>query len=89
MSENLLNQQLMAFPNPNSGAFQVRISGAELFEGQLEVLNLMGQVVARVPIEKRTAVLEIPMDLSDYAKGIYMLRLSGAEGQSVLRVVVR
>jgi hypothetical protein len=49
----------------------------------------MGQVVARVPIEKRTAVLEIPMDLSDYAKGIYMLRLSGAEGQSVLRVVVR
>jgi len=89
MGENILNQQMMAFPNPNSGAFQVRISGAEQFEGQLEVLNLMGQVVASVPVEKRTAVLEVPMDLSDYAKGIYMLRLSGAEGQSVLRVVVR
>ena len=89
MGENILNQQMMAFPNPNSGAFQVRISGAEQFEGQLEVLNLMGQVVASIPVEKRTAVLEVPMDLSDYAKGIYMLRLSGAEGQSVLRVVVR
>jgi PKD domain/Periplasmic copper-binding protein (NosD)/Secretion system C-terminal sorting domain/Right handed beta helix region len=89
MGENALNQQMMAFPNPNSGAFQVRISGAEQFEGQLEVLNLMGQVVAAIPVEKRTAVLEVPMDLSDYAKGIYMLRLSGAQGQSVLRVVVR
>jgi hypothetical protein len=89
MGENALNQQLMAFPNPNSGAFQVRISGAEQFEGQLEVLNLMGQVVTSIPVEKRTAVLEVPMDLSDYAKGIYMLRLSGAQGQSVLRVVVR
>jgi hypothetical protein len=89
LGENVLNQQMMAFPNPNSGAFQVRISGAEQFEGQLEVLNLMGQVVASIPVEKRTAVLEVPMDLSDYAKGIYMLRLSGAEGQSVLRVVVR
>ena len=89
MGENALNQQVMAFPNPNSGAFQVRISGAEQFEGQLEVLNLMGQVVAAIPVEKRTAVLEVPMDLSDYAKGIYMLRLSGAQGQSVLRVVVR
>ncbi|MBM3433969.1 MAG: PKD domain-containing protein [Bacteroidetes bacterium] len=89
LGENVLNQQMMAFPNPNSGAFQVRISGAEQFEGQLEVLNLMGQVVASIPVEKRTAVLEVPMDLSDYAKSIYMLRLSGAEGQSVLRVVVR
>jgi hypothetical protein len=49
----------------------------------------MGQVVTSIPVEKRTAVLEVPMDLSDYAKCIYMLRLSGAQGQSVLRVVVR
>jgi hypothetical protein len=89
LSEFGINQGLQAFPNPNNGQFTVRISGAESFEGQLEVLNLMGQLVTATSVDKRSATLDVNLDLSDYAKGIYMLRLSGAEGQTVLRVVVR
>jgi hypothetical protein len=29
------------------------------------------------------------MDLTNYPKAVYMLRLSGTEGQTVLRVIVR
>jgi hypothetical protein len=89
LGENILNQQMMVFPNPNSGTFQVRISGASEFEGQLEVMNLMGQVVASIPVDKRSNVHEVAMDLTNYPKGVYMLRLSGTEGQTVLRVIVR
>jgi hypothetical protein len=67
----------------------VRISGASEFEGQLEVMNLMGQVVASIPVDKRSNVHEVAMDLTNYPKGVYMLRLSGTEGQTVLRVIVR
>jgi hypothetical protein len=49
----------------------------------------MGQLVTATSVDKRSATLDVNIDLSDYAKGIYMLRLSGAEGQAVLRVVVR
>jgi hypothetical protein len=89
LGENILNQQMMVFPNPNSGTFQVRISGASEFDGQLEVMNLMGQVVASVPVDKRSNVHEVAMDLTNYPKAVYMLRLSGTEGQTVLRVIVR
>ena len=89
LGENILNQQMMVFPNPNSGTFQVRISGASEFEGQLEVMNLMGQVVASIPVDKRSNVHEVAMDLTNYPKAVYMLRLSGTEGQTVLRVIVR
>ncbi|MFY9518806.1 MAG: right-handed parallel beta-helix repeat-containing protein [Schleiferiaceae bacterium] len=89
LDENALGQTLAAFPNPNTGVFTVRIAGSEAFEGQLEVLNLMGQVVSATSVDKRSASLDVNLDLSDYAKGIYMVRLSGSEGQAVLRVVVR
>jgi hypothetical protein len=89
LGENILNQQMMVYPNPNSGTFQVRISGASEFEGQLEVMNLMGQIVASIPVDKRSNVHEVAMDLTNYPKGVYMLRLSGTEGQTVLRVIVR
>jgi hypothetical protein len=89
LGENILNQHMMVFPNPNSGTFQVRISGASEFEGQLEVMNLMGQVVASIPVDKRSNVHEVAMDLTNYPKAVYMLRLSGTEGQTVLRVIVR
>jgi hypothetical protein len=89
LDENALGQTLAAFPNPNTGVFTVRIAGSEAFEGQLEVLNLMGQVVSATSVDKRSASLDVNLDLSDYAKGIYMVRLSGPEGQAVLRVVVR
>lgn len=89
LDENALGQTLAAFPNPNTGVFTVRIAGSEAFEGQLEVLNLMGQVVTATAVDKRSASHDVNLDLSDYAKGIYMIRLSGAEGQAVLRVVVR
>jgi len=89
LDENALGQTLAAFPNPNTGVFTVRIAGSEAFEGQLEVLNVMGQVVSATSVDKRSASLDVNLDLSDYAKGIYMVRLSGPEGQAVLRVVVR
>ena len=89
LGENILNQQMMVYPNPNSGTFQVRISGVSEFEGQLEVMNLMGQVVASIPVDKRSNVHEVAMDLTNYPKGVYMLRLSGTKGQTVLRVIVR
>jgi hypothetical protein len=89
LDENALGQTLAAFPNPNTGMFTVRISGASEFEGQLEVLNLMGQLVSATSVDKRSASLDVNLDLSDYAKGIYMVRLSGSEGQAVLRVAVR
>ena len=89
LDESALGQSFAAFPNPNTGVFTVRIAGSEAFEGQLEVLNLMGQVVSVTSVDKRSASLDVNLDLSDYAKGIYLVRLSGLEGQAVLRVVVR
>jgi hypothetical protein len=87
--ENGLNQLVRAFPNPSNGQVVVSISGAEAFEGSVQVINGVGQILVSTPVTKLDGVVEIPMDLRSLPKGVYTIRLSGEAGESNLRVVLQ
>ena len=89
VGENGLNQVVRAFPNPSNGQVVVSISGAEAFEGSIQVVNGVGQILVNEPIAKQDGVVEIPMDLRNLPKGVYTIRLSGEQGESNLRVVLQ
>ena len=89
LGENGLNQVVRAFPNPSNGQIVVSISGTEAFEGSIQVLNGVGQILVNEPVAKQDGVVEIPMDLSNLPKGVYTIRLSGAQGESNVRVVIQ
>jgi hypothetical protein len=87
--ENGLNQVIRAFPNPSNGQVVVSISGTEAFEGSIQVVNGVGQILVNEPVAKQDGVVEIPMDLRNLPKGVYTIRLSGEQGESNLRVVLQ
>ena len=89
VGENGLNQVVRAFPNPSNGQVVVSISGTEAFEGSIQVVNGVGQILVNEPVAKQDGVVGIPMDLRNLPKGVYTIRLSGEQGESNLRVVLQ
>ena len=66
------------FPNPNTGAFTLSVSGGRSGErAGIDVLNALGQVVwTRELIAQRTD-WTLPVELTNVSNGIYLLRLHG------------
>jgi hypothetical protein len=64
-------QSLKVYPNPGNGIFNISIGKAD--KGIIEVYDMMGRNVKT--IELNEADSEYKLDISGYAKGIYMLNM--------------
>ncbi|MEE4196494.1 MAG: T9SS type A sorting domain-containing protein [Bacteroidales bacterium] len=74
------------YPNPTSNHITVEIAIEQQKKYALEILNISGQRVYHEVIETR-GKLKKKLDLSDYAKGIYFVRVS-TEGSSYQEKVI-
>jgi hypothetical protein len=73
------------YPNPTSGVVNIEIP----FEGKkckMEVVNMTGQTVLKRKVFPSGGVITETLDLSDQAKGIYMLRINDLTVQSAIVV---
>lgn len=89
LDENVLGQLIQAYPNPSNGQLMITIDGMSDFEGLLQVVNGVGQVLVQETVAKQSGLVSIPMDLRDLAKGVYTIRLAGEAGENNLRVVLQ
>ena len=89
LDENALGQWIQAYPNPSNGQLVITIEGLNDFEGLLQVINSVGQVLVQETVAKQSGLVSIPMDLRDMAKGVYTIRLAGEAGENSLRVVLQ
>jgi hypothetical protein len=74
---------LTLFPNPSGGAFTLRFGAA--VSGTVEIFDMTGQLVERTPLSE-TAQHEV--DLSTFAKGIYLVRVTTASWTEMQRIVI-
>ncbi len=80
------------FPNPNNGSFTIKGSVAQTSGSavSLQVNNLLGQVIYSGNAAVVNNELNKTIDLSNIPNGIYMMTISGDEGQSkILRFTVQ
>ena len=89
MDENALGQTLYAFPNPSNGQVAIVLEGNEAFQGNLEIINAVGQVVANRAVETVAGRNEFALDLRHLAKGVYTVRVASEAGQRQLRLVLQ
>jgi hypothetical protein len=89
MDENALGQTLYAFPNPSNGQVAIVLEGNEAFQGNLEIINAVGQVVANRAVETVAGRNEFVLDLRHLAKGVYTVRVASEAGQRQLRLVLQ
>lgn len=79
--------ELAVFPNPTSGEFIAQIEGWTE-NGNLQLIDCQGNILqSQKLIFNGELHRQIPIQLSDYPTGIYLLRIQGEKGVLVKRVV--
>ena len=82
IEENLSEGAIRVFPNPTEGIVQIE---CQFNKGNAELYNLAGQVIFRKEIEQGKATF----DLSGYAAGLYVLRISDNSHSLFRKVILR
>ena len=71
---------MMIYPNPTKGALNITAEGMT----QVTVTNALGQVMYDNSVVTDNAVV----DMSQYEAGVYMVRITTANGVAVERITV-
>lgn len=81
VNENDVLDGVTVFPNPTNGVVNMRTSNAGTHN--VEVTNVLGEVVGQTTFAGSTT-----LDLTELAKGVYMVRVFNEAGSMVERVTV-
>ncbi len=69
---NVTNEEeLLLYPNPTQGWFNIRSTRS--FSGKITVFNNIGQLIMTKDVNEKES---IQLNLTDYAKGVYLIKLS-------------
>jgi len=83
-----LSQTLDIFPNPSQHNFQLSVAGTATAELEVEVVNVIGELIAQRSVVYGGTGAIYDFDCSDWAKGAYLVKVRSVEGVAVLKVVV-
>ena len=75
------------YPNPSSGHLILKLGVADRSDVSISILNSLGEEVKVISRNTR-AQDQYEMDLSDFANGVYMLRIQTAEDAILKRIVL-
>lgn len=82
------NWKLSAYPSPTSDIVNVQLSGLEAHSCQLNILNTSGQLVHQQRVIRQSGTTTaIPVDLSHFAAGLYLIRITTESRFQTLKVV--
>ena len=79
-------KEFMIYPNPASHSLTVRRAGDYPESFSAELINVLGVPLVRY---RSSASSQVQFDLSDYAPGIYFVRLRAAGEETIQRVIKR
>lgn len=81
-TDDVVSSGIRAFPNPNNGQFMLSVANAQ--SQKVEIYSAAGSLVQRFVIQSSMEQI----DLSQFGKGLYFLRIEGVE-HTVFQIVVR
>ena len=76
-------------PNPTNKATVITMDLQKTQSLQLDLLNAAGQSVWKESVPNASGTVRIPLDLTDFDKGVHRLRVQGADKVVTQRVVKR
>ncbi|NLN96029.1 MAG: T9SS type A sorting domain-containing protein [Bacteroidales bacterium] len=77
-----INELFVAYPNPTSGAFVVKLNGEDI-NSDIEIFSLTGQRILKHQVKETT----VRFDLKDYPNGIYIIRVINGTSTGTARIV--
>jgi hypothetical protein len=82
-------EAIKVYPNPTSGILNVSFNVTEMQSVQLDLVSMKGNTVYTEKVGSFKGAFSKQLDLSGYAKGIYMLKMTGETGVTMTKVVVQ
>ena len=79
-------ENVKVFPNPNNGQFDIKFETPTTENYTFSIHNLLGQVLQKGRIAKGVAAQHF--QLSDVAKGVYMLQLQGETQKQAIKLLI-
>jgi len=67
-----ISEDLIVYPNPTSYILNVHFNNTMLKDATLSLYNMTGEIVLKQEVDK----IEMQLDLSNFTKGIYLLRIN-------------
>lgn len=77
------------FPNPSKGTVAVLYNGFRIKNADLLVQNVTGQTILKKDIDDLKSGQVLNLDLGNYAKGIYFIKITSVEGSYTAKVVLQ
>jgi hypothetical protein len=77
IEETQLETDMLIYPNPSTGEFNVDLVGFGNGEITVQVYNTMGQLIANRMVHTETGQEIISMNISNVSDGIYIVRVAG------------
>ncbi|HNW69831.1 MAG TPA: T9SS type A sorting domain-containing protein [Bacteroidales bacterium] len=81
------NQLFSVFPNPNNGAFNIKIQNSNKEDFSIEIFTINGQAVYKNQLHKSSLTSET-IDLSTCSKGVYVVKVQTEDRIKVEKIVI-
>ncbi|MBT3303168.1 MAG: T9SS type A sorting domain-containing protein [Bacteroidetes bacterium] len=78
----------IVYPNPTNGLLNVHFTSSIDGPVTIELLNINGALIYQNKIDKK-GDLTNQIDISDYPKGIYLLKLQGGKSMKIIKVLLK
>jgi hypothetical protein len=89
LSSSLELKNISIYPNPTTGLVYLDISSINLEDLKINVTNILGQELLSKSYTKVGNQFHTLLDLSNFAKGTYLIKISSDKGSSMQKVTLK
>lgn len=82
-----LNSEIKVYPNPSNGVIQIEF--LPMSRTELLITDITGKIVFQEKYESSLSVQSRTIDLSDQAKGLYMISLTSGNGKKISKLLIQ
>ena len=83
------DEKIAIYPNPSNGVFTITAKNLEANTVNLSIINVIGNEILHEELTRSDAQFSVTVDLNNYAKGLYYVKLETDGYSTVRRVVVK
>lgn len=88
IAENIVENNLIAYPNPTKGIFNLSYKTRSTEDFEIFVFNTIGEVVYKATVKnQKTGNEQFKIDLSNKPKGAYLLQLRSSENVDHQKII--
>jgi hypothetical protein len=80
---------IKVYPNPSKGKFALEFDGQIMSRVKLEMMNSQGQRLFEKELNINSTGYSEMMDMSTWAKGVYLIRLSNEQFSTTRRLIIQ